>query len=107
MNQPSENEINERLALYMGLECDLFPCGSIGVVTKTKGVQTTYTMDLFTASLDACVPIVEKLITNEIEVYYSDDEWKVNINDKNIHTGSNTPALALSTALYFAIGEIE
>ena len=81
----NEKEINKIIAEYMGTCCDYG--------------------NSYTDSLDACVPVVERLELEEICYFKTPDFWICRLKGE-ISTLEETRSLALATALATCIKEI-
>jgi len=78
MNEVGDEEINKTLAEFL-YGMNLFRT-SVEDLWERDGKLINPIQKLpinFTESLDALVPVVEKLIKNEINLWWSEDTWKV------------------------------
>ena len=112
MTQPTNEAINQTLAEFMGFKAIQYDSGMTYIHIKDPVVHIR--VFNYTSSLDACIPVVEKLLLNDIaelslfwnrngswaETYHMKDQ-------KHISIGMFAPSLALSTALYHVIKELK
>jgi len=91
-----EQEINKTIAEYMHPRA------------RSAGFNAAISKK-YTTSLDACIPVVEKLGVARYEFFWLPDGWVVEVGVNkldNVEERAKSPALALSTALAKAIKEI-
>lgn len=128
MTNLTEQEINERIAKYMGyfywqkdkkwegfwVNSKYLKPGNSDEYYQDELLQNRYPFKLsrelnYTESLDACVPVVEKISINVWTMVRNLDSGGFDcIIEQSVRSSKkSSPSLALSTALYHAIGETE
>lgn len=119
----TEQEINKTIAEYIG---DYHTKGEVYIGTIMRDIHDCEYTVCYTTSLDACIPVVEKLGMNWFDITREKEKWfknKVHLVESEIRYSYNcqfqdseynmsgaqgsTPAIALATALAKAIKEKE
>ena len=108
MKEPTDEEINKTLAEFK------YPNSKIEVFKSIIKVDGLTISNLYTESLDALVPVVERLFTNykhEFISYCKKGLWEVDFHFRGmdcIKTFKNkSPSRALALACYYVIKEME
>lgn len=107
----TEEEINKTIAEFMGytVEGGLISHGTM--YDKETDENCLYGTALYTQSLDALVPVVEKLEAFILINYLIGDEapslWEVKIGKDSPFVYNELPAMALATACAQIIKEIK
>ena len=101
----SEEEINKVITEYMGHKAHM---GNIH-----PWYHENYTERSYTDSLDALIPVVEKLELNHLTLMFSycfmpaKSMWYCKRGDYGDATSDKSPSLALATACYKVIKELD
>ena len=102
MTNPTDEQINKRIAEFMGRE--LVKRGSYWfLVNQVESTELDY---VYTISLDALVPVVEKL-NRKILADYDEcgKDWCFRFYKPSTYGANKSPARALAEAIYYVLEE--
>ena len=108
MSDLKKEDINKLIAEYMGFSSIYQSQGIIREEVKNKDGSYTYkNHSLFTQSLDALIPVIEKLFSGADLCYSESRGWSYQECETAIYGWYKSPSLSLATACYKAIKELE